>query len=154
MGFFDKYNEQKNKLDNILEENYLLCTFNTKSYPLTLTVVPNQTPDAQMALYETEKDGVSSQDARLVLTFPVGEVGIRIYGRLIISDNLMNKIKNNGKKMRDLYLQGYYATQMKERGPSPVDMETEDEDDTEQDAGNFAEFMEPDTAAEEPDTEE
>ena len=152
MGFFDKFNEQNNKLGNVLEENGLLHTFSTKSYPLTLTISQNQAPEAQMALYEQGNGDISSSDAKLVLTFPVGEIGVRVYGRLIISDTLMGKIKNHGKKMRDLYLQGYYATQMKERGPSPVDTETEDEE--EQDAGNFAEFLEPDTAAEETDTEE
>lgn len=152
MGYFDKFNEQSNKLANILEENGLLHTFKTKSYPLTLTVSQNQAPEAQMALYEQDKGDISSSDAKLVLTFPVGEIGVRVYGRLCISDTLMGKIKNHGKKMRDLYLQGYYAAQMKERGPSPVDTETEDTEDEEAKA-DFAEFMEDDTATE-TDTEE
>ena len=77
-----------------------------------LTISQNQTPDAQMALYNNDTDGVSSQDAKLVLTFPVGEIGVRVYGRLIIPDQLLNKIKNCGKKMRDLWLQGDYARRM------------------------------------------
>lgn len=152
MDFFKAFNEQNNKLAKVLDENGLLHTFSTKTYPLTLTVSQNQAPEAQMALFEQAEDGVSSRDAKLVLTFPVGEIGVKIYGRLIMPAALMNKIKSCGDKMRDLYLQGYYAAQMKERGPSPVDTETEDTEDEEAKA-DFAEFMEDDTAAE-TDTEE
>lgn len=112
MGYFDKFDAQETKLENILEDKFLLHKFRTDTYPMTLTITQNQTPDAQMALYEQEDDGVSSQDARLVLTFPVGEIGVRVYGRLIIPDTLLSKIKNCGKKMRDLWLQGDYARRM------------------------------------------
>ena len=151
MSFFKAFNEQSNKLAKVLDENGLLHTFSTKTYPMTLTISQNQDPEAQMALYEQDKGDISSSDAKLVLTFPVGEIGVRVYGRLCISDTLMGKIKNHAKKMRDLYLQGYYAAQMKERGPSPVDTETED--DLEPAGADFAEFMEDDTA-DDPDPEE
>lgn len=137
MNHFEKFEAQQDKLANVLEANGLLHKFKTDSYPMSLTIMQNTAPDVQMALYETETDGVSSRDAKLVLTFPVGEIGVRVYGRLIISDTLMNKIKNHGKKMRDLYLQGYYATNMK-----PERQLFTAEDDSEDDSENVVDFNE------------
>ena len=145
MNYFEKYEAQSAKLANIMEENGLLHRFRADSYPMSLTITQNQTPDAQMALYEQETDGVSSRDAKLVLTFPVGEIGVRVYGRLIISDTLMNKIKNHGKKMRDLYLQGDYATRMSNERKvlnAGTPIEDKEADAEQQDA--FKEFFEPD----------
>lgn len=116
MNYFDKFDAMDAKLENTLADKYLLHKFSADSYPMSLTITQNQTPDAQMALYEQDEDGVSSRDARLVLTFPVGEIGVRVYGRLIIPDALLSKIKNYGKKMRDLYLQGDYARRMEAAG--------------------------------------
>ena len=107
MNYFDKFDAMDARLENTLADKYLLHKFSADSYPMSLTITQNQTPDAQMALYEQDEDGVSSRDARLVLTFPVGEIGVRAYGRLIIPDALLSKIKNCGKKMRDLYPVSY-----------------------------------------------
>lgn len=112
MSYFDKFDAQEAKLANVLDANNLLHVFKTDCYPLRLTITQNQAPDAQMALYEQAEDGVSSRDAKLVLTFPVGDIGVQVYGRLVISDALMGKIKNHGKKMRDLWLQANFATSL------------------------------------------
>ena len=128
MNYFEKYEAQKEKLANVLDEYHLLHQFSAKSYPMTLTISQNQAPEAQMELYDTANDGVSSRNAKLILTFPVGDIGVRVYGeRLILSDTLLGKIKNIGKKMRDFYLQGDYAKRMEERGAAPT-QSTEAED--------------------------
>lgn len=122
MNYFEKFEAQEQKLENILEDKCLLHKFRTDTYPMTLTISQNQTPDAQMALYSEQGDGVSSQDAKLVLTLPVGEIGVRVYGsRLVIPDTLLGKIKNCGKKMRDLWLQGDYARRMEVFAQQPAD---------------------------------
>lgn len=134
MNYYEKYLAQNEKLANVLEEHHLLHNFRTNAYPMSLQISVNQAPGEQMAMYDTSDDGVSSRDARLVLTFPVGEIGVRVYGRLVIPDTLMNKIKNIGKKMRDLYLQGEFATRMEnkaralERAGYPVSEEGPEED--------------------------
>jgi hypothetical protein len=122
MNYFEKFEAQEQKLENILEDKCLLHKFRTDTYPMTLTISQNQTPDAQMAIYSEQGDGVSSQDAKLVLTFPVGEIGVRVYGsRLVIPDTLLGKIKNCGKKMRDLWLQGDHARRMELFAYQPED---------------------------------
>lgn len=116
MGYFDKFDAQETKLENTLSKNYLLHEFDTTRYPMTLTITQNQSPDAQMALYDQDDGDVSSQDAKLVFTFFVGAVGMRTYGRLVIPDDLLTKIKNIGKKMHSLYLQGDFARRMEQAG--------------------------------------
>ena len=142
-NYFEKFEAQEQKLENILEDKCMLHKFRTDTYPMTLTISQNQTPDAQMDLYNQQEDGVSSQDAKLVLTFLVGEIGVRVYGsRLIIPDTLLSKIKNCGKKMRDLWLQGDYARRMEafnkqpdDDGDRPEDYQESIEDDEEEVGG-------------------
>ena len=144
MSYFDKFEAQQAKLENTMEANGLLHKFCTDKYPMSLTISQNQAPEAQMALYEQDSgDGVSSRDAKLVLTFPVGEIGVRVYGRLIISDALMGKIKNHGKKMRDLWLQANFATSLmeerKKQNPEEPDAPVDEAPE-----GDFEEFFEDD----------
>lgn len=133
MSYFDKFTAQEEKLDNLLSKNELLYDFDTDSCPITLTVFPNAAPDSQMAMFEQSADGISSKDAKLVFQFPVGEIGVRVYGRLIISDALMGKIKNQAKKMRDLWLQADFAARMEQAGYAykPMDSVEDDDDDDE-----------------------
>lgn len=109
MYFFDKFDAQDAKLAELLANNNLLHKFSTDSYPMTLTISRDISPEAQIAMFEQDSGDVSSADSKLVFSFPVGEIGVRVYGRLVISDDLMNKIKGHAKKMRDLYLQAVYA---------------------------------------------
>ena len=153
MSYFDKFDAQDAKLANILDANNLLHVFKTDAYPMRLTITQNQAPDAQMALYETADDGVSSRDAMLVLTFPVGEIGVRVQGRLVISDSLMGKIKNHAKKMRDLWLQANFATSLlPERQRLDDDTEPAQEEGDDANAAAFDDFFGDD--GEKPDTDE
>lgn len=99
-----------------MEENDLLHEFDTGSYPITLTIRPNVVPDAQMAIFAKATDGVSSRDAKLVFQFLVAEINVRVYGRLVISDALMSKIKRQATKMLLLWLQADHAARMEQAG--------------------------------------
>ena len=114
--YFSEFETQQEKLEVLLEENDLLHEFDTERYPITLTIRPNITPDAQMALFDRAAEGVSSRDAALVFQFLVAEINVRVYGRLIISDALMSKIKGQAKKMLLLWLQADHATRAEQAG--------------------------------------
>ena len=103
--YFSEFETQQEKLEVLLEENDLLHEFDTERYPITLTIRPNITPEAQMALFDRAAEGVSSRDAALVFQFLVAEINVRVYGRLVISDALMSKIKRQATKMLLLWLQ-------------------------------------------------
>ena len=140
MNYFNEYIAQLNKLNDLLAENNLVGKFNTDSYPMSLTVAQDQSLEAQTALYEMCENGVSSRDAKLILTFPVAEIGVRVYGRFVISDALMNKIKTHGKKLRDLFLQCDFSARM-----SNIEREEEpDELPGEPNTAEFDEFFEDD----------
>lgn len=139
--YFDKFNAQDNKLAELLAENHLLHTFDPTTYPITLKVQPNTTPEAQMALFDTNKDGISSNDARLVFQFPVGEICWRVYGRLVINDALLNKIKNHAKKLRDLWLQADFAARAEQAGYRATPVAETDEDKADQETEIFDEFF-------------
>ena len=148
MKHFTEFNSQMSKLEGLLAEHKLIPVFKANSYPMTLTIVQDQSPEAQMELYETSSSEVSSADAKLVLTFPIAEIGVRVYGRFIIADSLMNKIKAHGKKLRDLYLQCEYAQRMENADSIGGDsLDTEYSEETECDDSiddEFAEFFEDD----------
>lgn len=114
--YFSEFEAQQAKLEALLDDNNLLHEFATDAYPITLTIRPNVVPDAQMAMYSQATEGVSSRDAKLVFQFLVGEINVRVYGRLIISDALMSKIKGQAKKMLLLWLQGDHASRMEQLG--------------------------------------
>lgn len=114
--YFSEFEVQQAKLEALLDDNNLLHEFATDAYPITLTIRPNVVPDAQMAMYAQATDGMSSRDAKLVFQFLVGEINVRVYGRLIISDALMSKIKGQAKKMLLLWLQGDHAARMEQAG--------------------------------------
>ena len=46
--YFSEFEAQQAKLEVLLEENDLLHEFDTERYPITLTIRPNITPEAQM----------------------------------------------------------------------------------------------------------
>ena len=114
--YFSEFETQQEKLEVLLEENDLLHEFDTERYPITLTIRPNITPEAQMALFDRAAEGVSSRDAALVFQFLVAEINVRVYGRLVISDALMSKIKRQVTKMLLLWLQADHAARMEQAG--------------------------------------
>lgn len=140
--YFSDYDAVSAKLDELLAANNLIGKFN-HNYPITLTVTPDTSPEAQMEMFDTGTDGASSRDAKLVISFPVGDIGLRVFGRLIISDALMGKIKGFAKKMHYLYLQADYAARYenaKLNGNAEDVHDDPDECDPE-DGGEFDDFF-------------
>lgn len=152
-NYFSDFNAVDNKLVELLEDNQLIRRFNTDRYPITLTISPNVSPEAQMVMYAAE-DGAFSRDARLTLSFPVGEIGVKVIGDLSISDALLNKIKGFAKKMHYLWLQGEYALQNEANRfsrvqPLPADEEDDPDEDEDTMPNEFAGFFDEDGEQEE-----
>ena len=143
MDIYTNVNKLGDKLAETLADHNLLHTFDTNKYPITLTVRQNQAPDAQMAIYSMTDGNISSQDAVLRLIFKLDKLEIQTDNRLVISDDLMNKIKNTGKKMRDAYCQAYFAERrnpdhMKLYGdPDAAEADYEDDEEDEAFAGFY-----------------
>ena len=147
-NYFADFNSIDNKLVELLEDHQLIRKFNTDSYPITLTISPNVSPEAQMTMYSMAEDGASSRDSKLIFTFPVGEIGIRIIGRLIMSDDLMNKIKGLAKKMHSFYCQAFFAMMIEKAAIPRVASVEDDEDEAEEDEDTAPDVDEDDEFAE------
>lgn len=134
MNYFKEFEAVATKLNELLAENMLTYKFSTAAFPITLTIMPDASMDAQMSMYEQAEDGVSSNDAKLVYSFKVGEIAVRVYGRIIMPDALMSKIKGLAKKMHYVWLQCYFAESISTDTPkgaavAEVADDTEPEDD-------------------------
>ena len=115
-----RYNAIKDKLDKLLDDNNLVGTFHKDTYPICLSVGQNMEPSAQMELFKTATHAISATDARLQYIFSDGEIIVRTDSRLIISDDLMTKIKGLAKNMHYLYLQAFFRERM-EKGNNGSD---------------------------------
>ena len=107
--FLNEYAVQENKLAATLAEHNLVHRFDATKYPVTITISPDASMDAQVSMLENAENGVSSADAKLSFIFPVGDIEVRTFGRLYISDTLMSKVKGLCKKMHYLWLQAFFA---------------------------------------------
>lgn len=134
MNKFELYNAQLEKFHGLLAEHRLVGEFRTTSYPIELEVKQDATASMQVEMF-TDGDNVSSHDAKLVLTFPIAGIGVHFYGKFILTDDLLNKIKSHGKKLRDLYLQGFFAT-LKPKMPNYAESAI-----SEVDGADFDEFL-------------
>lgn len=126
-----EYGKAADKLESLLADYDLVCTFKKKDYPISLVVAPNSGVSEQMELYSQDSGAQSSSDARLNIIFYDADVIIRTDNRLVLSDDLMQKIKSYAKKMHYLYLQAFFREEMDKRKDN--NSETEPEPDYEDD---------------------
>lgn len=155
MNFYGDVKVLEDKLENLLTKNNLLYEFQTKQYPITLTIKQNRTPEAQMEIYDTTDGEISSCDAILRYSFEKmnGKPSIKTEDRLVISYDLLNKITNLAKKLYAAHTAAYYAER---RNPEAIrlygdpDAEAEEQtDDLDEEASeeDFSGFLD-DAAAE------
>lgn len=109
MRYYEALDALKDKLTAALDDEGMLFTLNTDTYPITLTVSRNASPAAQMELFSVTDGSTSSNSARLQFIFKLDELKIRVDDRLVISDALMNKIKGLAKKIHHAFLEGFFA---------------------------------------------
>ena len=115
MRAYDTYAKLDLKLEKLMAESLLVHTFDTRRYPLTLTIRPDKDPEAQMCMLAAD-DGACSSDASLVFMMSADKMQMRINGRIYIDDGLMTKIKGLAKKLCTAYLFGYFAEQFTAHG--------------------------------------
>lgn len=97
-GEKDTYDALLTKFANICEENNLIYKVNTKSYPFSVTVTPDQSMDAQISMLDNES-GYNGKDAKLVLFFPDGVLQYKFSDDFTLSEALMTKLKNSVTKI-------------------------------------------------------
>lgn len=120
MREIDFYNQQKEKLSGICDENNL--TFSIQNvYPFLLTIKPAGGMDAQQTMMEGMDSGADtgyiSSDAVLVFAFRDGVLTYKTSETWTIGDALFNKLKNIFKKLH-LYWMMHFFRDYHENGVS------------------------------------
>lgn len=131
----------ENKLGEILNNEGMVFTLRTDRYPITLTISPNASPSAQMALFSMN-DGSSSTDSLMQFIFKLDALEIRTDNRFVISDALMSKIKGQAKKIHHAFLEGFFAERISVwQDVEPTAAKPVYDAPAEDDADEFADFF-------------
>lgn len=111
MREIDLYNQQKEKLSGICDENNLTMSIQNK-HPFLLTIKPAGGMDAQQTMMEDMDSGADtgyiSSDASLVFAYRDGVLTYKTSETWTIGDALFNKIKNNFKKLHLYWLMHFF----------------------------------------------
>ena len=137
----DKFDGQRQKLENLCEENKLTYSLQLETYPVTMTLRPIQGMYEQISMLESAEEGEAriSQDAYLSFYSKDGDYGTKTFGTFTISEALQNKFKNIFKKL-DCFWKHYFfreciETEAIRRGLMPViDEDQEPEEPPEEEA--------------------
>lgn len=137
----DKFDGQRQKLENLCEENKLTYSLQLETYPVTMTLRPLQGMYEQISMLESAEGGEAriSQDAYLTFYSKDGDYGTKTFGTFTISEALQNKFKNIFKKI-DVFWKHYFfreciETEAIRRGLMPViDEDLEEEESPEEEA--------------------
>ena len=111
MTDIDTLNAYTKSLQTLCTENGLRCILNFSSYPLQLTICPDEDVD-QPRLFGPGEDepieNASSCNAEIILSFRDGVLIYKMSERFVIDDALFSKIRNKFKQLHYTYLQIFH----------------------------------------------
>ena len=110
MGEFDLFGEQLEKFNGLLAENRLVGKFQCSKFPIEVEIEPDEVARNQTSMFE-EDDGTKLPPSKIVLRFPIGAMTVTFIGKIVLAEKTLNKIKSQTKKLHDLYLQGFFASE-------------------------------------------
>jgi hypothetical protein len=108
MKAYAEFNNLSSKLDELCDKQLMTYEFDRSGYPIVLTIRPQKSEGAQMEMYSQDRETCSA-DATLKYRFYTDGIEVKITGRLLLPDDIMNKFKSLAKKMVAAYLFGYFA---------------------------------------------
>ena len=144
----DKFEAQKQKLDNLCDEHKLTASLQLETYPVKMTLRPLQGMYEQISMLESAEAGEDriSQDAYMTFYSRDGDYGTKTFGTFTMSETLQNKFKNIFKKLDVLWKHYFFRecieTEAIRRGLMPV---IDEEEETNEETGE-----EPEEEGEEP----
>lgn len=111
MREIDFYNQYKEKLSGICDENNLTMSIQNK-HPFLLTIKPAGGVDAQQTMMEGMDSGADtgyiSSDASLVFAFRDGVLTYKISETWTIGDALFGKLKNLFRKLHSMWMMHFF----------------------------------------------
>ena len=104
-----KFEQQREKLDGICDENKLVYHFGVIKYPITLTIKPNNGVGEQLSMLEqAEERGYINPGSYIRFSIDDGALEYEIGGRFPIDDALFSKIKRIFIRMHTFYLEYFF----------------------------------------------
>lgn len=94
------------KIMGICDNEGLQYDFLMHNFPIIARITPTEDRLDQMTLLEDENEN-NYVNGEILFIF-ADELTVQIKNDFIISDDLMNKLKNNAKKMHYIFLQKYF----------------------------------------------
>ena len=157
-----KFEAQREKLEGVCDENKLVFHFGVITYPISLTIKPNNGVGEQLSLLDrADEKGYINPESYIRFFIDDGALEYEIGGRFPIDDALFSKIKRIFMRMHALYLEYFFSEIIERRilsqgghppiindgvyeGKQPVpdaedddvDFTAKDEDDDESDTGD------------------
>lgn len=130
----DKFEAQKQKLENLCNEHKLTYSLQLESYPVTMTLRPLQGMYEQLSMLgaDSAEDRIS-QDAFLTFYSRDGDYGTKTFGTFTISEALQAKFRNIFKKLDNFWKHYFFReaieTSALRKGMMPVIEEEQEEPD-------------------------
>lgn len=111
MDEFNLFGEQLEKFNGLLAENGLVGKFKCTRFPIEVEIERDMVSRGQASMFDEEEDESLTQKTRIILRFPIGAMTVEFVGKIVLAEKTLNKIKSQAKKLHDLYLQGFFATE-------------------------------------------
>ena len=132
----EKFDGQKQKLENLCDEHNLTFSLKLDNYPVSMTLRPVQGMYDQISMLETAEDGEHiSMDAYMTFYSSEGDYTVKSFGTFTMTEALSRKFMNIFKKI-DVFWKHFYFRETVEthaikRGLMPVIDEDEEKPDDE-----------------------
>lgn len=101
-----QFQDLKDKIEKLCNENGLEFTFESSQFPIIATIRPNEELRNQLTI-DLGDETTNFVDGEIQLIFG-DELTMKVLKDFRIEDGLLNKIKNQVKKLHYLYLQMYF----------------------------------------------
>ncbi len=110
MDEFNLFGEQLEKFNGLLAQSGLEGKFKPAKFPIEIEIERVMNVRGQTSMFDDEEEQ-SAPQSKIVLRFPVGAMTVTFVGKIILAEKTLNKIKSQAKKLHDLYLQGFFASE-------------------------------------------
>lgn len=105
------FRDIQDKIEKLCDENDLEFIFESSKFPIIATIRPSEESKNQMTIDFGDEETTSFVNGEIQFIF-ADELTMKVLNDFRIEDGLLNKIKNQVKKLHYIYLQMYFKSKM------------------------------------------
>lgn len=103
-----EFQDLKDKIEKLCNDNDLEFTFESSKFPIIATIRPNEESRNQLTIdFGDEEETINFVNGEIQFIF-ADELTVKVLNDFRIEDGLLNRIKNQVKKLHYIYLQMYF----------------------------------------------